>query len=86
MMEQTAQRENVMPTIVADEQMAAKLRVDGPHEVRTPDGRLLGRFTPAPMSCPEVGLTDEELDARLNDPSARWHTPDEVMARLRELR
>ena len=75
-----------MPTIVADEQMAAKLRVEGPHEVRTADGRLLGRFTPAKMSCPEIGLTDEELDELLNDPNAKWHTADEVMARLRELR
>lgn len=38
------------------------------------------------MSRPEVGLTAEELDERLNDPNARWYTADEVMARLRELR
>jgi hypothetical protein len=85
-MGQTARKEGVMPTIVVDEQTAAKLHVEGPHEVRTADGRLLGRFTPAKMSCPEVGLTDEELDERLNDPNAKWYTTDEVMARLRELR
>jgi hypothetical protein len=38
------------------------------------------------MSCPEVGLTDEELDERLNDPNAKWYTADEVIARLRKLR
>ena len=32
-----------------------------------------------------IDLTDEELDQRLNDPNAKWYTPDEVMARLREL-
>jgi hypothetical protein len=85
MMEQTARKEGDMPTIIADEQMAAKLRVEGPHEVRTADGRLLGRFTPAEMSCPETGLTDDELDERLNDPHTTWYTADEVMARLREL-
>jgi hypothetical protein len=85
MMGQTARKQDVMPTIVADEQMAEKLRVEGPREVRTADGRLLGRFTPARMSCPVVGLTDEELDERLNDPNAKWYTADEVMARLREL-
>jgi hypothetical protein len=80
-----AQEVRIMPTIVADEQMAAKFRVEGPHEVRTTDGQLLGRIIPVQMSCPETGLTDEELDERLNDPNARWHTTDEVRTRLREL-
>lgn len=58
-------------------------------EVRGPDGQLLGRFTPAPrpgMSFPELGITDEEMDRRLNDPNAKWVTGEEVMARLRSLR
>jgi hypothetical protein len=58
-------------------------------ELRDPDGRLLGRFTPAPrpgMMFPEFGVTDEEMDRRLNDPSAKWVSGDEVMARLRALR
>ena len=58
-------------------------------EVFGPDGRLLGRFTPAPrpgMMFPELGMTDEELERLENAPNAKWHTPDEVMARLRSLR
>ncbi|WP_439621770.1 hypothetical protein [Gemmata sp.] len=58
-------------------------------EIRGPDGQLLGRFTPAPrpgMSFPELGVTDEEMERRLNDPNAKWVTGDEVMARLRSLR
>ena len=78
-----------MPTIIADEQMAAKLVVDSPHEVRAADGRLIGYFTPAhhpKMSFPEIGLTDEELDRIVNDPNEKWVTADEVMARLRGLK
>jgi hypothetical protein len=58
-------------------------------EVRSPDGRLLGRFVPAPrpgVSFPELGLTDEELERLENDPNAKWYSPAEVMARLRDLR
>lgn len=57
-------------------------------EVFGPDGRLLGRFTPAPrpgMPFPEIGMTAEELDRLRNDPNAKWHTADEVMARLRQI-
>ncbi|QDU19253.1 hypothetical protein [Urbifossiella limnaea] len=58
-------------------------------ELRDADGQLLGRFTPAPrpgMMFPELGVTDEEMDRRLNDPNAKWVTGEEVMARLRALR
>jgi hypothetical protein len=58
-------------------------------EVRGPDGLLLGRFTPAPRPgrmFPEFGVTDEEMDRRLNDPDGKWVTGEEVMARLRSLR
>ena len=54
-----------------------------------PDGLLLGHFTPAPRPgrmFPEFGVTDEEMDRRLNDPDATWVTGDAVMARLRSLR
>ena len=57
-------------------------------EVRGPDGQLLGRFTPAPrpgMMFPELGITDDEMDRRLNDPNAKWMTGEEVVARLRSL-
>lgn len=58
-------------------------------EVRSPDGQLVGLFTPAPrpgMSFPEFGVTDEEMFRRLNDPNAKWVTGEEVMGRLRSLR
>ena len=58
-------------------------------EVFGPDGRLLGRFTPAPrpgMMFPEFGLTDEEIDRQDNDPNVKWVTAAEVEARLRELK
>jgi hypothetical protein len=79
-----------MSIIIADQQTAALLQTaNGPAEVRTADGGLLGKFIPAPrpgLSFPEIGLTDEELERRVNDPNATWHTAEEVMARLRELR
>jgi len=58
-------------------------------EVFGPQGQLLGRFTPAPrpgMNYPELGLSDEELDLRENDPNAVWFSPDDVMSRLKSLR
>jgi hypothetical protein len=80
-----------MTVTIRDEATAATLAgtVGAEVEVYGPDGRLLGRFTPAPrpgMMFPELGVTDEEMDRRLNDPNAKWVTGDEVMARLRSLR
>jgi hypothetical protein len=62
-----------------------------PQELRAADGRLVGRFLPATegegdkMSIPESGLTDAELLAIVNDPNTKWYTPEQVMARLREI-
>ena len=78
---------------VHDEALTAALAAaTGPEEVRASDGRLLGRFIPEPapkMSFPELGITDEELfreyERLINDPTVKWHTPEEVMARLREI-
>jgi hypothetical protein len=80
-----------MSVTIRDEATAATLAtVTGVEvEIRGPDGQLLGRFTPAPrpgMSFPELGVTDEEMFRRLDDPDAKWVTGDEVMARLRSLR
>jgi hypothetical protein len=78
-----------MPIQIHDEPTVAALSaVTGPEEVRAPDGRLLGQFIPAAspkMSCPELGVTDEELDRIENDPNTIWYTPEQVMARLREI-
>ncbi|MDB5306784.1 MAG: hypothetical protein JWO38_986 [Gemmataceae bacterium] len=78
-----------MSILIRDEPTAAALATaTEPQEVRGPDGSLLGQFIPTPkpaMSFSECGLTDEELEQRLNDPNATWHTPEEVMIRLREI-
>lgn len=61
-----------------------------PIELTAPDGRVLGRFVPVEpskkMTYPELGMTDEELERRMNDPNVKWYTADEVMARLRSLK
>ena len=78
-----------MSITITDEAAAAALvTAKGPQELHGPDGRLLGQFMPAPrpgMMFPEFGLTDEEMDQLVNDPNTKWYTPDEVMARLREI-
>ena len=75
-----------MPILIRDEPTATVLAsATEPQEVRGPDGRLLGHFTPAPppkVSFPELGITDEEMDRRLNDPNAKWYTGEEVKKRL----
>lgn len=74
---------------IHDEQTAAILaNATEPEEVRAADGRLLGQFIPAhrpKMSFPELGITDDELERLVNDPNAKWVSPEEVMARLREI-
>jgi hypothetical protein len=79
-----------MSVTISDETTALALaRTVGPQvEVYGPDGRLLGRFTPAPrpgMMFPELGMTDAELDMLENDPNAKWFTTEDVSARLRSL-
>ena len=80
-----------MSVTIRDEATVAVLaETVGPQvDVFAPDGRLLGRFSPAPrpgMMFPEFGMTDEELDRFERDPNSKWVTADEVMARLRSLR
>jgi hypothetical protein len=78
-----------MPIHIHDEStLAALSAATRPEEVRAADGRALGQFIPAAalkMSFPELGISDEELERLGTDPNARWHTPEEVMARLREI-
>ena len=38
------------------------------------------------MMFPELGISDEELERRENDPNARWFTAEEVKSRLNQLR
>lgn len=62
---------------IAAELTARPLTVD----VYGPDGTLLGKFTPHL----KLKLTDREVIERSERPGVKWHTPDEVMARLREI-
>ena len=78
-----------MPLTITDPQtVAAMAAAPHPTTVIGPDGQILGQFSPAipGMSFPELGITDEEMDRRLNDPDAKWVTGEEVMARLESLR
>lgn len=74
---------------VTDPDFAAKLaaaRETG--DVWGPNGELLGQFVPrSQMKLPEPTQADyDEMDRMLNDPTVKSYTPEEVMARLRELR
>ena len=76
-----------MSMTISDPAFAASLAgVSTPQELRSPDGRLLGRYVPATpnMSFPEVGLTDDELLRRLAEPDG-WATAKEVSERLQSL-
>jgi len=60
-------------------------RADEPVEIRAPDGRVLGTFTPA-TRFPEPNMSEEEL-RQLEDPATdKWYTAAEVEAKLREVR
>jgi hypothetical protein len=76
-----------MTITVADNRLVAELaRTSEPIEMRAPDGRVLGTFTPAPAHPPEPDISEEELQRIENDTSGKWHTAAEVEAKLRELR
>jgi hypothetical protein len=60
-------------------------RADEPVEVRAPDGRVLGTFTPA-KPLPEPDISEEELQRIENDTTGKWYTAAEVEAKLRALR
>jgi hypothetical protein len=73
---------------IRDESIAAALsNVDSPDDVVGPDGKLLGRFVPVSqlkIPFPEFDISDDEIIHLIQDPNpSHWHTPDEVLARLR---
>jgi hypothetical protein len=78
-----------MSITILDESTAAALATaSSPQDILGPNGVVLGQFIPASLpkvSFPEFGVTDEEIDRQLADPNERWFTPEEVMARLREI-
>jgi hypothetical protein len=76
-----------MPLTISDPSTVAALTgAAGTQELRTSDGRVLGRYIPAVpgMTFPESGLTDDELRRRAADPDG-WVTAEAVEARLRSL-
>jgi hypothetical protein len=78
-----------MPITILDESTATALATAStPQEVVGPNGALLGQFIPASLpriSFPEFGVPDDELKRQLTDPNEKWVTPEDVMARLREI-
>ena len=78
-----------MSITIADESTASAFAsASGPQEVRTTNGQLLGQFIPASVPTgpfADFAVTVEELERQLNDPNSRWHTPEEVIARLRDI-
>lgn len=78
-----------MPVKISDPTTAEALGATAtPQDLVGPDGRVLGRFLPTVpgMRFPELGITDAELERRLNAPAADWVSGEQVLARLRSLR
>lgn len=75
-----------MSVTISDSVLLAQLLGKGTVDVKDASGAVVGRFTPTlKMSFPEFGVTDEELLREIRDPNTKWHTPEQVMARLREI-
>jgi hypothetical protein len=83
--------ETAVSKLTLDHDTISKL-VDeyGPRELYDPAGKLVGYLTPPWWPKPPLPPLSEaeiaELEREANDPNTKWHTPDEVMARLRSLR
>lgn len=71
------------PLQITDPEMLAQLRTAGKIDVTDNTGLVIGRIDFKPMSCPEFGMTDEELDWLVKDPNAEWIPADEVVAHLK---
>lgn len=67
---------------IHDSELLNQLQTNPTVEVVDATGRVIARVEYKSMSCPEIGLTDEELEARLKDPNAKRYTAEEVMAHL----
>ncbi|MBX9579727.1 MAG: hypothetical protein K2X87_05405 [Gemmataceae bacterium] len=77
-----------MPIDITDPQTAAKLaaaRETG--YVYGPDGFLLGKFVPVAVEPPVVEdePSYDDMERLINDPNTKMCTPEEVIARLREI-
>jgi hypothetical protein len=74
-----------MPITIPGELADEFGRACEPVEIRAPDGRVLGTFTPAPRGA-EPDVSEEELRERENPATGTWYTAAEVEVKLRELR
>ncbi|HET6573736.1 MAG TPA: hypothetical protein VFG68_09060 [Fimbriiglobus sp.] len=76
-----------MSIVVVDETLTARLeRAYGSVKLCSPDGRVLGVFVatkPTPADL-DPGITEDEIQRRLTDPTVKWYTAAEVEAKLRE--
>jgi hypothetical protein len=76
-----------MSITINDTQLITEFsRADGTIEIRTPDGRYLGEFTPAKLKIPPLKISEEELQRREADRTSKTYTAAEVEAKLRAIR
>lgn len=75
-----------MSVPITDDTLLTKLLSEGPTAVTNAAGAVVGRFIPSadPLFA-EFGVTAEELHREIRDPNTKWFTPEQVMARLREI-
>ncbi|MBL8865989.1 MAG: hypothetical protein JNK93_10570 [Planctomycetia bacterium] len=77
-----------MSVTITDATLLAQFRSGSTVEIKDETGHVIGQFVPtnAPKTgFPEFGVTVEELEQKMNNPNAKWYTPEQVMARLREI-
>ena len=77
-----------MSVTITDSALLAKLTAGSAVEIKNGDGQVIGQFVPSEKpktGFPEFGVTLEELEQKLTNPNAKWYTPEQVMARLREI-
>ncbi len=73
-----------MSITIADDRLAAEFaRLADTVEVRGPNGKIIGTFTPS--QAPPMLISEEELKRRSDDKTGKWFSAAEVEAKLREL-
>ena len=77
-----------MSITITDAALLAKLSEGPAVELKNEAGEVIGQFFPSRSGerwIHEFGVTVEEMEREIRDPNTKWVTPDEVMARLREI-
>lgn len=75
-----------MSVTITDAVLLGQLLGKGTVDIKDASGAFVGRFTPAADAFfAEFGVTAEELRREIRDPNTKQHTPEQVMARLREI-